>query len=112
MRSSQPGNILPSDGNSSCYSCLGADTAALFVMRRREAPLLDHLKWKNLYWFPALGISPSGLLSQRSVKTATPNWVVESTQHRLGRLSDLVRNLSCDPVCLPPTLSQLLLSCE
>ena len=31
-------------------------------------PLLEHFKWENLYWLPALRISLSGLLSQKSVK--------------------------------------------
>lgn len=30
--------------------------------------ILEHFKWGNLYWFPALGISSRGLLSQKNMK--------------------------------------------
>ena len=64
-----------------CCSCCHVEEAG---------PLLEHLKWGNLCWFPALRISLSGLLSQKSVKGQ--QW--EAGQYR-GESSGLGGWLTC-----------------
>lgn len=96
------GSTLPL--NRSCHCDFWQPLMLLLLLSREErGPLWEQLKWELLYWFPALGISPSDLLSQKSVKRhLVASWIRERKKPR--PVSDLARNFLCVSTAVFPLL--------